>query len=184
MRNQLLLLEDVANVGRKGDLVVVKPGFSRNYLVPQQKAIVADRSVVKIQARLKEERAKQAIEDKKASEELRDSLEHKVITTEVNVDPEGHMYGSVSAKNIVELLAKEGITIERRMVSIEHSIKTLGTHSITIKLKEGVVAPFTLKVQPDEAGMLIAKKAKEKAEKQAKLEKEACPRTSFRRRDA
>lgn len=156
MKNQLLLLEDVANVGRKGDLVTVKPGYARNFLVPQKVAIIADRSVVKIQARLKEERAKQAVEDKSRAEEIKAKLEHLVITHEVKVDPDGHMYGSVTAKHIVDLLAEKGITIERRMVAIEQSIKTLGVHTIKLKLKEGVEGQFNLKIEPDaESGLYI-----------------------------
>ena len=168
MKNQLLLLEDIANVGRKGDLVRVKPGFARNYLVPQQKALVADRSVIKIQARLKEERAKQSIEDKKDAENLREKLEHLVIAHEVKADPEGHMYGSVTAKNIVDLLSENGLSIERRMVSIDHSIKKVGTYTIKLKLKESVDAQFNLKIEPDEES-LLAMAAKKKRE--VKVEK-------------
>lgn len=161
MKNQLLLLEDIANVGRKGDLVQVKSGFARNFLVPQQKALVADRSVIKIQARLKEERAKQSIEDKKDAEAMREKLEHLVITQEVKVDPDGHMYGSVTAKHIVDLLSQNGVSIERRMVSIDHSIKKVGTYAINLKLREGVDAHFNLKIEPDEeSGLAMAAKQK------------------------
>jgi large subunit ribosomal protein L9 len=165
MRNQLLLLEDIANVGRKGDLVTVKPGFSRNYLLPQKKAIIADKSVIKIQARLKEERAKQ---------DLRDQLEHKTFTYKVNVDPDGKLYGSVSAKQIVEILAQEGFEIERRMVSLDQSIKQLGTYTIMLKLKEGVSASFSLRVEPDQEGLKIMERAEiTKAQKEAQAKKEA-----------
>lgn len=161
MKNQLLLLEDIHNVGRKGDLVKVKPGYARNFLLPQQKALVADRSVVKIQARLKEERAKQSILDKKDAEELSEKLRHLVITQEVKVDAEGHMYGSVTAKDIVDLLEAEGIQIERRMVSIEHPIRQLGVHTINLKLKEGVLAHFNLKVEPEEGSAVLTHQAVE-----------------------
>ncbi len=174
MKNQLLLLEDIQNVGRKGDLVKVKPGYARNFLLPQRKALVADKSVVKIQARLKEERAKQSIIDKKASEEVAEKLKHLVITHEVKVDSDGHMYGSVTAKNIVEFLAEEKIEIERRMVSIEHSIKQLGTHTINLKLKEGVEARFNLKVIP-EGGVEIQPKVEAPQEDVQESEKEAEP---------
>lgn len=158
MTNQLLLLEDVQNVGRKGDLVKVKPGYARNFLIPQQKALVADRSVVKIQARLKEERAKQSIVDKKEAQEMADKLQHLVVTHEVKVDSDGHMYGSVTAKNIVEFLEAEGIQIERRMVSIEQSIKQVGIHTINLKLKEGVEAHFNLKVLPEGGELPVLEK--------------------------
>lgn len=157
MKNQLLLLEDLHNVGRKGDLVKVKPGFARNYLIPQKKALIADKSVIKIQARLKEERAKQSIQDKQAAEEAAEKIKHIVISHEVKVDSDGHMYGSVTAQDIVNLLKEEGVVIERRMVSIEQSIKQTGVHTINLKLKEGVLAHFNLKVLP-EGGIYPVKK--------------------------
>lgn len=173
MKNQLLLLEDLANVGRKGDLVKVKPGFARNYLIPQKKAIIADRSVIKIQARLKEERSKQAIQDKKEAEETKAKLEHLLITHIVKVDPDGHMYGSVSAKHIVDLLAQEGIEISRRMVSIDQSIKKIGIYTVQLKLKEGVEAHFNLKIEPDsESGLRIREAEKRVEEPEIKLPEE------------
>ncbi len=166
MKNKLLLLEDIHNVGRKGDLVSVKPGYARNFLLPQQKALVADRSVVKIQAKLKEERAKQAIEDKKEAEMLAERVKGLSLTQEVKVDAEGHMYGSVSAKNIVELLEAENIHIERRMVCIDQSIRQTGVHTVPLKLKEGVEAHFNLKIIPEPGSAVLtqAKPAKEKEE--------------------
>lgn len=176
MKNQLLLLEDVHNVGRKGDLVKVKPGFARNFLIPKQIALVADKSVVKIQARLKEERAKQAIIDKKDSEELAARLQTLTVTHEVKVDADGHMYGSVTAKNIVELLSAEGIEIERRMVSIDHPFKQLGVHTVNLKLKEGVLAHFNLKLIPDsESAVYVEEKPKADAPKAEELPHDATP---------
>lgn len=173
MQNQLLLLEDLPNVGRKGDLVKVKPGFARNYLIPQKIALVADRSVVKIQARLKEERAKQAIHDKKESEEMKEKLVKLTVIHQVKVDPDGHMYGSVSAKHIVDLLEEEGFTISRRMVSIDQSIKKVGTYTIQLKLKEGVEAHFNLKIEPDsESGLRIHEKVEETKETKPEEPKE------------
>ncbi len=163
---KLLLLEDIANVGRKGDLVTVKPGYSRNFLVPQKKAMIADGNVIKIQARLKEERAKQALVDRKESEELSAILAQKVIVSKVNVDPDGNMYGSVTAKNIVDLLAEEGITVERRMVSLTQSIRTIGSHTVHLKLKEGVTAQFTLQIESDREGLRLTEEPVEKQEEE------------------
>ena len=164
MKNRLLLLQDVANVGRKGDLVQVKPGFARNFLVPQKHAIVADASVVKIQARLKEERSKQAIIDQQASEEVKVRLASLVVTTDAKVDPDGHMYGSINAHGIVDLLEEEGIKIDRRMVLIDQPFKRMGTYTVNLKLKEGVEAHFNLKIEAEE-GSILAKPKPVKEEK-------------------
>ena len=146
MQNHLLLLEDVVNLARKGETVKVKPGFARNFLLPQKKAVVVDKRTLRMQERLREERSKQAIQDRADSEKLAKELFEKTFELKVKVDPDGHMYGSVTANEIAKLLEKEGYAIHRRSVKLLHGIKTLGTHEITLSLKEGVEAKFALKV--------------------------------------
>lgn len=149
MQNQLLLLEDIDNLGRKGEVVQVKPGFARNYLVPQRKAVVVDKRTLRMQEKLKEERAKQAAVDKKESQALAEQLKDKTFEVKVKVDPDGHMYGSVSASDIAEILAKEGFVITKKNVKLAHPIKKTGVHPITLNLKEGIEARFALKVYAD-----------------------------------
>lgn len=149
VRNQLLLIEDVEDLGRSGDVVTVKPGYARNFLLPQKKAVIADPFTLRMQAKLKEERAKRAEIDRKEAEELAKQIEGKVLTIEVKVDPDGHMYGSVAALDIVRLFEKEGITLERRNIILPHPIKTLGVHPIKLRLKEGVPTQITLKVMSE-----------------------------------
>lgn len=149
MQNQLLLLDDVDNVGRSGDLVAVRPGFARNYLLPQKKAVVADKYTLKLQAKLKEERAKKAEVDKKDALLIAERIAPMELTMVVKVDPDGHMYGSVAAVDIVKLLEGEKIHIERRNVALQQPIKDLGVHTIQLKLKEGIPASFRLKLESD-----------------------------------
>lgn len=146
MQNQLLLLEDVGNLGRKGDLVKAKPGFSRNYLIPQKKAMIATKHVLKLRTRLQEERLKQAVEDKKESDSLAAVIEGKRFTTTVKVDPAGHMYGSVSTSDLIEIFAKEGITMDKSFFLLPQAIKDTGEHKINIRLKEGVTTYVTLEI--------------------------------------
>ena len=147
MRNQLLLLEDVDNLGRSGDIVSVKPGYCRNFLLPQKKAVVADKFTLRLQSKLQEERAKRAEVDRKDSEKLSKQLEGMVLTIYVKVDPDGHMYGSVSSLDIVNLFAEQQqIQMERRHVILPHPIKALGVHPIALKLKEGIPSEVTLHV--------------------------------------
>jgi large subunit ribosomal protein L9 len=146
MGNQLLLIEDVDDLGRSGDLVSVKPGYSRNFLLPKKKAVIADKYTLRLQAKLKEERAQLAEVDRKEAEEIASKIEGVVLSIEVKVDPDGHMYGSVSALDIARLLEQEGYKIERRNIVLVQPIKTLGVHPVTLKLKEGVPARVTLKV--------------------------------------
>ena len=151
---QLLLLEDVDNLGRKGDIVKgAKPGFIRNFLLPQRQAIIADKRAVRMQERLKEERVKQAAVDKKEAEAISVQLKDKTYTHVVKVDATGHMYGSVSTQDIVHILEAEGLKIQRKMVLIGQPIRALGIHRIPLRLKEGVEAAFSLRVQ-DEQGRI------------------------------
>jgi large subunit ribosomal protein L9 len=159
MGQQLLLLEDVEGLGRSGDVVTAKPGFVRNFLLPQKMAVIAEKRTLKMQARLKAEREKRAVVDRAESEKLAVEMQGLAITTEVKIDPEGKMYGSVSALDISRLLQGKGYTVERKSVLIPQPIKTLGVHTITIRLKEGVLATFNLEIQPE--GGVIPQKAPE-----------------------
>jgi large subunit ribosomal protein L9 len=149
-KSQLLLLKDVDDLGRSGDVVSVKPGFARNYLLPQKKAVIATQHTLKMQAELQEVRMQQAAVDRKDSEALAERINALQLRIEVKVDPDGNMYGSVSAGDILKLLEKEGIVIERRAIQLSHPIKTLGKRKIDLKLKEGVPASFLLEVEKEQ----------------------------------
>lgn len=150
MRQQYLLLEDVEDVGRSGELISAKPGFARNFLIPQQKAVPATEHTLRMQARLQEERAKQAAVDKKAAEEMASKFEGLTLKIVVKVDPEGHLYGSVSQMDIVHLFEQEGLKLDRKNIVLPHHIKELGVHNLTLKLKEGVTCNYTLHVVSDQ----------------------------------
>lgn len=149
--NQLLLLEDVINLGRKGEIVRAKPGFVRNFLLPQKKAVIADKRTIRMQERLQQERANQAATDKKDAEVLAAGLKDAVLSMTVKSDTQGHLYGSVSIMDIVKLLMTEGFEIERKHVLMLKPIKIVGVYEIQLRLKEGVPATFKLKVKGDKA---------------------------------
>lgn len=150
MAIEVLLIEDVQDLGRSGEVHRVAPGFARNYLMPQGFAVVADKNTLRRQAQLKEMRQKRAEADRAESEKLASSLEGVVLGCIVKVDPNGHMYGSVSAADIVKLFEERGIAIEKRYVDLAHPIKTTGVHTISLRLKEGVTCECKLKVQTQE----------------------------------
>jgi large subunit ribosomal protein L9 len=147
MATKLLLIEDVEDLGRSGDVVSVRPGFARNFLLPQGVAVIADRVTLRKQKLLQEEREKRAAVDKQEAEQTASGLNELVLTKIVKVDHEGHMYGSVSAHDVADLLQQQSnITLEKRAIGLKHPIKETGVHHIAIKLKEGVTASITLKV--------------------------------------
>jgi len=148
-KNQLVLLEDITNLGKKGDLVYAKPGFIRNFLLPQKKAILADKRTIRMQKRLKEERAKQAALDKKDAQILAERLRNIKISVVLKTDKQGHLYGSISAQNIVKFLEEEGITVDKKNVLLPRPIKSLGLFDIQLNLKENIPATFKLEIKGD-----------------------------------
>jgi len=165
MANKLLLIEDVEDLGRSGDIVSVKPGYARNFLLPQGVAIIASPQALRMQTRLQEERKQKAIVDKKESEATASALNGITISTIVKVDHEGHMYGSVSAHDIVTLIqSQKNIELEKRAIILKHPIKDLGEHEVSIKLKEGVTASITLDVISEDPKFVVVKQAPEAPE--------------------
>lgn len=153
---QLLLVRDVEKLGRSGDVVRVRNGFARNFLVPQGLAVIADKATLRRQTRLREERLKQAEQDRQESTAMAERLQSVTLTTIVKVDPEGHMYGSVSDHDLMHLLQEQGgIHIERRAFQLKQPLKTTGVHTVAIKLKEGIVGEVRIKVIPENAPEML-----------------------------
>jgi len=149
MKQQLLLLEDVESLGRKGEVVTAKPGYIRNFLLPQGFAVIASANTLRKQERLRKEREKQALVDRKDSEELAAKLEGITVETRVKVDPEGHMYGSVSAADIAKLFQSQGFPLEKKNILVTRPIKETGPHKLAVKLKEGVSVSCILQIIPE-----------------------------------
>lgn len=166
MQNQLLLLEDVESLGRCGDIVTVKPGYARNFLVPQAKAIIADKRALRMRAQLVEKRAKQAEVDLSESQALVSRIAELNFVLEVKVDPEGRLYGSVTIPDIIKLFEQENVILEKKNIVLAHPIKEIGVHTIPLKLKEGVATSFNLTVNSDQPILRakVAEKAPEETE--------------------
>jgi large subunit ribosomal protein L9 len=147
MATKVLLIEDVEDLGRSGDIVNVREGFARNFIIPRGLGVKADKNAIRRQAALQEARLKKAAEDKAESEKLANVLNTLTIITEVKVDHEGHMYGSVAQQDIVQLLKDQHhVDVDKHFIKLKQPIKKIGTHHVEFKLKEGVVAALVLKV--------------------------------------
>lgn len=147
---KLILTEGVHNLGESGDLVTVKPGYARNFLLPQGKAILATAS------RVRELEHNQRIIAEKAAKELKDlegarkRLEGLSLETSARAGDEGKLFGSVTSANVAELLAGEGFEIDRRRISVDN-IKSVGQHDVQVKLHRDVTAVVKLLVKPEGA---------------------------------
>lgn len=148
---KLILREDVQGLGHAGDVVDVRPGYARNFLVPEGKAVLAS------EGRLREvEHLRRQIAEKVAKE-LADHRAFKArieklgeVEVRAKVGEEGKLFGSVTVAQIVELLAGRGIELDRRRLDLPEPIKTAGEHPVTVKLHRDVTATLRLKVVPEE----------------------------------
>lgn len=149
MKQQLLLLDDVDALGKKGEVVSAKPGYVRNFLLPKGLAVVASANTLRKQERLRAEREKQAVIDRKESDELAAQIATVSLEIKVKVDPEGHMYGSVSASDVAQLFQERGLPVERKYILLSRPIKVTGAHKIELRLKEGVTSSCSLTIIPE-----------------------------------
>jgi large subunit ribosomal protein L9 len=143
---KLILVESIHRLGEAGDLVSVKPGFARNFLLPQGKALLATES------RVKEFEHKRRIAEEKAARELKDlqsvkkALEALRIEVGARAGESGKLFGSVTAAQIAEKVEAAGIKIDRRRIDLRESIKEVGEHKVSVKLLRELVASLTVVV--------------------------------------
>ncbi len=143
---KLILTESVHSLGESGDLVSVKPGFARNFLLPQGKAILATESRVKELEHHKRIVAEKAAKELKDLEAAKQQLEAIHIEISARAGEEGKLFGSVTSAQIAEQLAEKGFVIDRRRIEIKDSIKELGEHTVPVKLHREIVAHLAVSV--------------------------------------
>lgn len=136
---KVILTQDVAGQGRKGDIVSVSDGYANNFLIKNNKGIIATpEELKKIEAKKKKEEKRQA-EEKEKSKEVKKVLESKVIEIAVKTGDNGKLFGAITSKEIAnEIKEVFGITIDRK--KIDCNIKSLGEHLVTVKLHTDVKA--------------------------------------------
>ena len=143
---KLILREEVEKLGRPGDLVAVKPGYARNYLLPKGKASLATA------ARIKElEHHRRVIADEQAKtladlESLKRKIESITLEVEAQAGGEGKLFGSVTMQNVADMLAQKGVEIDRRKLQADDVIKSLGEHEVSVRLHPELVAKVKLVV--------------------------------------
>ena len=132
---KLLLVEDVESLGWLGDIVEVKAGYARNYLVPQGLAVVPTEKSIAALADEKARRAEVRKLDHQKKEQLASAVEGAEVVLSAKVNELGHLFGSVTERDIAENLRQQGFTVQDAMVKMPHGhIKDLGTHDITLKI--------------------------------------------------
>ncbi|MCG7626696.1 50S ribosomal protein L9 [Epibacterium sp. MM17-32] len=158
---QVILLERVAKLGQMGDVVDVKPGFARNYLLPQGKAQTAsDTNIAAFEAQKAQLEARN-LETKKEAEALGEKLDGQQFVVIRQASDGGNLYGSVTTRDAADVATEEGFSVDRKQVIIREPIKTLGLHIAEVHLHPEVMVTVELNVarSPEEAELQASGKS-------------------------
>ncbi len=145
---QLLLIHNVENLGRQGEIVEVRPGYARNYLIPEGLATIATehhrRMIEKHKARLAEIERQRLV----SLRELADRIARQSVTIEANANEQGHLYGSVGAVEIANALKQNGINVSIEQIRLEGVLKELGLYTVKVRLHHEIEADLKVWVVP------------------------------------
>ena len=158
---KIILLERIAKLGRTGDVVSVRNGYARNYLLPRQKALRATTANIAYFEAKREEIEARYLKDRAHAEDISAALEGKTLTSIQQAGESGQLYGSVNAREIAKLLGIQGFSVSHNQISLDTPIKTLGLHSVRVELHGDVVATISINVarsEEDAASQFIAQR--------------------------
>ena len=144
---KVVLTEDVEKLGSKGDVVDVADGYARNYLFPRKLAVEATKQKIK---ELEEKEAKKnRLENEKREEanELKSELESEKFVIKVKAGENGRLFGSVNTKDIADAASDKGYDIDKRKIDLDDSIKSLGMHTVEVKLYDDITADLKINVK-------------------------------------
>ncbi len=158
---QVILLERVAKLGQMGDVVDVKPGFARNYLLLQGKALSASKANIEAFEAQKAQLEARNLETKKEAEALGERLDGQKFVVIRQASDAGSLYGSVTTRDVADKASEEGFSIDRKQIIIEQPIKELGLHDVNVTLHPEVEVVVTLNVarSPEEAELQASGKS-------------------------
>jgi len=145
---QVVLREDLPNVGDSGEVVKVKPGYARNFLIPRGLAAMATTGNVKQIEHEKRVALARAAKQREVAKEVAKKLEDVRVTLSAKVGEEQKLYGSITSRDIEEGLAKLGFAIDRRKILLGEPIKELGSRKVPLKIAAGVDAEVLVEVIP------------------------------------
>ncbi len=148
---KLILREDVENLGKGGELVEVKPGYGRNFLLPRGLAVLANPKNVRELDHQKSVAAAKAAKLKASAQAVAKRLADTPVTLKRKVGEQDKLYGSVTALDVAEALAARGLEIDRRSIDLAEPIKSVGDFDVPVKLHSEVVGKVKVTVQAEEA---------------------------------
>lgn len=147
---EVILKEDVHKLGHRGDVVKVADGYGRNYLLPEKLAIEATANNKAVIEQMKNSAVRKLAKEKIESEALSKQLESVELVFERKVGENDHLFGSVTSGDIAQQLAEKGFTIDRRKISLEEPLKSLGEFHVPIKLHREVTSHLKVTVKGED----------------------------------
>ncbi len=135
---EVILIEDVLNLGFKDDIVNVKDGYGRNYLIPQKKAVIATESAKKVLAENLKQRAHKLERIKQDAEALAEQIKDVKLTVGAKTSTTGKIFGAVGPIQIAEAYEKAGFTVDRRVIALKEPVKEIGSYKASLKLHKEV----------------------------------------------
>jgi large subunit ribosomal protein L9 len=147
---KIILLKDMDDLGLEGDIINVKRGYARNYLIPRDFALEANEQNIKLIDSKRKKIELRKLKAKEDAEKIREQLAEMKITIAQKVGEEDRLYGSVTSMDIASEMEKTGVTIDRRKILLEKPIKNLGEYKIPIKIYPGVTGSIKVAVVPEQ----------------------------------
>ena len=147
---KVILKEDVQNLGQQGDVVEVKSGYARNYLMPQKLAILFTKQQKKSIEEAQRVEERKLEREKDQLESVLKQVEDLSLSLKMQSEEDSKLFGSVTKLDIVKLLEENGITIDKKYVDLSSPIKTLGEHKVNIMFTKEMSASFTLSVEKED----------------------------------
>lgn len=148
---QVILLERIENLGQMGDTVSVKPGYARNFLLPQKKALRATKENQSLFESRRAQLETENLEKRSEAEDVAKRLTGVSVVLIRQAGDNGQLYGSVNARDLSQALADEGISVHRNQISLDKAIKLLGLHPVSVRLHPEVTVNITANVARSEA---------------------------------
>ena len=145
---KVILTEEIRGLGTRGEVVTVKDGYARNYLIPKNLAQEANAGNLKAIEHQRRKWALLAQEEKTAAQKAADSIKGVKIQITKRVGEQGHLFGSVTANEIADALEAKGITVDKRRIELAHPIKNVGLHDVEVRLHRDVTASIQVEVVP------------------------------------
>lgn len=168
---KVILTEKVRALGNIGEIVNVSPGFGRNYLIPNKFAVLADEGNKKAQAHFDRMLAKKVSQEREAALEAKKKIDALSLELIKRVGASGKLFGMVTTADLAKELETRGVTVEKRVITVDQPIKSLGQYEVKVKLFKDVEANFKVKVTLDPAQAEEMKKKQELAAKMKEQEK-------------